>query len=59
MDVVEFIETYFDIELFEWQKIFLRKAVNEPFYITFPPRCGKTYFMELINEWNELNKSKN
>jgi hypothetical protein len=59
IDVVEYVEKCFNIELFEYQKILLRNAVNEKCYITYPPRCGRTFFMEMINEWNKLNESNN
>lgn len=59
IDVAEYVEKCFNIELLEYQKIILNNAVNEKCYITYPPRCGRTFFMEMINEWNELNKSKN
>lgn len=60
IDAVEFVEEYFGIKLLEYQKILIRNyAENKHIYITYPWRCGKTYFMELINKWNELNESKN
>ena len=59
IDVVEYVEKCFNIELNEYQKILINNAVNEKCYITYPPRCGRTFFMEMINEWNELHKSKN
>ena len=59
IDVVEYVEKCFNIELLEYQKILLHNAVNEKCYIAYPPLCGRTFFMEMINEWNELNKSKN
>lgn len=59
MDAVEYVEKCFNIELLEYQKILLHKAINEKCYITYPPRCGRTFFMEMIDEWNKLNESKN
>lgn len=59
IDIVEYVEKCFNLELLEYQKILFHNAVNEKCYITYPPRCGRTFFMEMINEWNELNKSKN
>lgn len=59
IDVAEYVEKCFNIELSEYQKFLIHNAVNEKCYITYPPRCGRTFFMEMINEWNELNKSKN
>jgi ERCC4-related helicase len=59
IDAVEYVEKCFNIELNEYQKILINNAVNEKCYITYPPRCGRTFFTEMINEWNELNKSKN
>ena len=58
MDVVEYVEKCFNIELLEYQKILLLNSINEKCYITYPPRCGRTYFMEMIKAWNELNESK-
>ena len=59
IDVVEYVEKCFKIELLEYQKILLHNVVNEKCYITYPPRCGRTFFMEMINEWNNLNESNN
>jgi reverse gyrase len=60
IDIVEYVETYLGIKLFEYQKIFLRNCVEtKNWYITYPPRCGRTFFMEMLNEWNKLNESKN
>lgn len=59
MDAVEYVEKCFNIELLEYQKILLNNVINEKCYITYPPRRGRTYFMELTKEWNKLNESKN
>jgi hypothetical protein len=59
IDAVEYVEKCFNIELNEYQKILINNAVNEKCYITYPPRCGRTFFMEMINEWNKLNESNN
>ena len=48
IDAVEYVEKCFNIELLEYQKILLHNAVNEKCYITYPPRCGRTFFMEMI-----------
>lgn len=56
MDAVEYVEKCFNIELQEYQKILIHNAVNEKCYITYPPRCGRTFFMEMIDEWNKLNE---
>lgn len=59
MNVAEYIEKCFNAELLEYQKILLHNAVNgNKYHITYPPRCGKTYFTEMIKAWNELNESK-
>lgn len=60
IDIVEYVETYLGIKLFEYQKILLRNYVEtKNLYITYPPRCGRTHLMEMIKAWNELNESKN
>ena len=60
MDATEYVRKYFNVELLEYQKIIITNILNgEKCYVTYPPRCGKTYFMGLVNEWNKLNESKN
>lgn len=57
IDAVEYVEKCFNIELNEYQKILINNAVNEKCYITYPPRCGRTFFMEMINEYEKLREA--
>lgn len=59
IDIVEFVEKFFNVELLEYQKFLLHNAIKDKYYLTYPPRHGRTYFKEIIKEWNELNESKN
>lgn len=60
IDIVDFVETYLGIKLFEYQSFFLRNCAEyKNLYITYPPRCGITHLMEMIKAWNELNESNN
>lgn len=66
MDKIEFIEKYFGIELFDYQKEVIKKLLDEDLlnpqlYILPARHCGRTNYklLEAILEWNELNGSKN
>ena len=46
IDIVEFVEKYFNIELMECQKIMLRKTINEKIYLCYPRHYGYSEYKE-------------
>ena len=59
IDIIEYVEKCFKTKLLKYQKFILHNAIKDKYYLTYPPRHGRTYFKEMFKEWIELNASKN
>ena len=62
MDIVEYAEKMIGIELFEYQKIMLRRLSNlspdKKIYICMPHRCGSSIYLEHLEELSKIIFSK-
>lgn len=64
MDAVEYVEKYFEINLLDCQKDFIKNMItqNTHLYILPARHVGRSNYMHLLEailEWNELKESKN
>lgn len=55
MDYVEYVEKKFNIKLLPIQKEIIKAIENkENIYVCYPPRMGRKYFLEMIEEVKEI-----
>ena len=55
MDFIEFVEQKFNIKLLPIQKEIIKAIENkENIYVCYPPRMGRKYFLEIMEEVKEI-----
>jgi hypothetical protein len=64
MDIIEYIEKYFEIKLIDCQKDFLKNMIKQDTHLYILParHAGRSNYMHLLEailEWNELKELKN